>query len=248
MNKKKSLKKSMNKSASWNKKMYMIIGCVTAAVIILILILAPKGDNGVVEDSPVSPKPTDTNNAGVTVDDPHTGEVGNTPSPTYGSGGVISLTPIDEPSSTYYEFGAGATAAPAADPVTGQTPDDDGPGGPGSHGQGNTGEYHCHAPNHHCDSPETHAYILNLEAQGCPYCGRHDCPSFYAVDEWGTACYDPTKCPQYDVHLDPVYYCQHCHKPCGDGTNGTCVRFVHACHCPICGKWVEAFTCHSCEQ
>ena len=95
---------------------------------------------------------------------------------------------------------------------------------------------------------ETAAYIKNLELDGCPYCGKHDCPSFYALDEWGSPCYTPNKCPQYDIHEDPVHYCQDCGKPTGDGTVGTCVQFVESCACPICGQWVTAWTCHSCEE
>ena len=52
-----------------------------------------------------------------------------------------------------------------------------------------TEEYNCGVANHHCDGPETHAYISNLELEGCPYCGSHSCPSFYATDEWGNACF-----------------------------------------------------------
>ena len=107
--------------------------------------------------------------------------------------------------------------------------------------------YNCGVPGHHCDGPETHAYIVNLEREGCPFCGRHDCPSFYAVDEWGNTCYTPSKCPKYDVHDDPVHYCQECGRKCGDGKNGTCVQFVNACYCPNCGEWVERFTCHTCK-
>ena len=92
-------------------------------------------------------------------------------------------------------------------------------------------DYDCGTAGHHCDGPETHAYILNLEIEGCPYCGSHSCPSFYATDEWGCGCYDPSKCPCYDIHSDPVYYCQDCGKPAGDGSNGTCVQFVEACNC-----------------
>lgn len=229
-----------------NEKIIIVILCALAVILTVILIcMLSCGGGGVIEDTLVSPAPTELDPGSVVVHDP--GANSTTVPEQGGTTGEIVIW-LDDPVPTNAPVEAGATAAPGADPVSGQAPDDDGPGGPGGHGQGNTGEYHCGTPGHHCDSPETHAYILNLEAQGCPYCGRHDCPSFYAVDEWGTACYDPTKCPQYDVHLDPVYYCQHCHKPCGDGTNGTCVRFVNACHCPICGKWVEAFTCHSCEQ
>jgi hypothetical protein len=113
---------------------------------------------------------------------------------------------------------------------------------------GGTVPYDCDTEGHHCDGPETHAYILNLELKGCKYCGSHSCPSFYAVDEWGNTCYDPSQCPKYDVHEDPVHYCQECGKACGDGSNGTCVQFVSACHCPNCGEPVDRRTCHSCEE
>ena len=108
--------------------------------------------------------------------------------------------------------------------------------------------YDCGTDGHHCDGPETHAYILNLELKGCKYCGSHSCPSFYAVDEWGNTCYTPSKCPAYDVHDDPVHYCQKCGKACGDGTNGTCVQYVNACACPNCGEHVDSRTCHTCKE
>ncbi|MCR5635561.1 MAG: hypothetical protein K6F76_00040 [Clostridiales bacterium] len=107
--------------------------------------------------------------------------------------------------------------------------------------------YDCGTAGHHCDGPETHAYILNLEIEGCPYCGSHSCQSFYAADEWGNTCYTPSNCPSYDIHNDPAYYCQDCGKPTGDGSNGTCVQFVEACNCPNCGQWVDAWTCHTCK-
>lgn len=107
--------------------------------------------------------------------------------------------------------------------------------------------YNCGVVGHHCEGPETHSYICELEQKGCEYCGSHNCPSFYAVDQWGQGCYTPSKCPKYDIHADPVYYCQTCHKPCGDGRNGTCVQFVVACNCPNCGEQVPAWTCHYCE-
>lgn len=108
--------------------------------------------------------------------------------------------------------------------------------------------YDCGTDGHHCDGPETHAYILNLELKGCKYCGSHSCPSFNAVDEWGNTCYTPSKCPAYDVHDDPVHYCQKCGKACGDGTNGTCVQYVNACDCPNCGEHVDSRTCHTCKE
>ena len=108
-------------------------------------------------------------------------------------------------------------------------------------------QYNCGVVGHHCEGPETHSYICELEQKGCEYCGSHNCPSFYAVDQWGQGCYTPSKCPKYDIHADPVYYCQTCHKPCGDGRNGTCVQFVVACTCPNCGEQVPTWTCHYCD-
>ena len=142
------------------------------------------------------------------------------------------------------------TTGTIAVPVTEKIPTDDGNGstsGGITIGSGQAEQYNCGTPGHHCGGPETHAYVLNLELEGCPYCGKHNCPSFYAVDEWGNTCYTPSKCPSYDVHKDPVYYCQDCGKKCGDGSNGTCVQFVNACSCPNCGVWVEAWTCHTCN-
>ena len=109
----------------------------------------------------------------------------------------------------------------------------------------NTESYNCNTKNHHCDGPETHAFIQNLELEGCPYCGSHACPSFYATDQWGHTCYTPSKCPKYNTHNDAAEYCQKCGKKCGDGGNGTCVQYIQSCNCPICGKWVESWTCHS---
>ena len=110
-----------------------------------------------------------------------------------------------------------------------------------------TQNYSCGIAGHHCTGPETHSYICELEQKGCKYCGSHSCPSFYAVDEWGQGCYTPSKCPKYDIHADPVWYCQTCGKKCGDGRNGTCVQFVIDCTCPNCGEHVKAWTCHYCK-
>ena len=110
-----------------------------------------------------------------------------------------------------------------------------------------TQTYSCGVAGHHCTGPETHSYICELERKGCEYCGSHSCPSFYAVDEWGQGCYTPSKCPKYDIHADPVWYCQTCHKLCGDGRNGTCVQFVIDCTCANCGEQVKARTCHYCK-
>jgi len=107
--------------------------------------------------------------------------------------------------------------------------------------------YNCGTPGHHCAGPETHALLIEIADKGCDYCGSHTCPSFYATDEWGQGCYDPTKCPEYNVQHDPCYYCQDCGKPCGDGLGGTCAVYIIDIACPNCGEHVKAWTCHSCK-
>lgn len=114
-------------------------------------------------------------------------------------------------------------------------------------GEPATEKYSCGSPNHHCVNAENHAYILNLEKEGCPYCGSHSCKSFYAVSSAGTVGCNPKLCPKYNEKKDPVVYCQTCGKKCGDGRNGTCAQFINECDCPICGKHVKGRTCHTCK-
>ena len=106
-------------------------------------------------------------------------------------------------------------------------------------------EYSCGKKGHHCDSKETHDFIVSLESKGCPHCGSHSCKSFYTYDEWGNACYDPTKCESYNAKSDPCEYCQECGKKVGTGSGSTCVRFTVDTKCTECGKSVKGKTCHS---
>lgn len=112
-------------------------------------------------------------------------------------------------------------------------------------GDADTNIYSCGKSGHHCESKETHDFIVSLENKGCHHCGSHSCKSFYTTDEWGNACYDETKCPQYDVKKDALKYCQDCGKPTGRGYNGTCTKFVEDTVCPDCNEPVKARTCHS---
>ncbi len=112
-------------------------------------------------------------------------------------------------------------------------------------GNDSVNEYSCGGKGHHCDSKETHEFIVSLEKKGCPYCGSHSCKSFYTYDEWGNACYDPSKCESYSVKQDPAEYCQDCGKKLGDGSGNTCIQFTVDVKCPDCGKSVSAWMCHS---
>ena len=108
-------------------------------------------------------------------------------------------------------------------------------------------KYNCGVDGHHCEGPETHAYISNLELQGCKYCGSHNCPSFYGTDTWGNAQYTPSLCPKYGATQDPLNFCSKCGKPTGDGKNGTCVHYIQECDCPNCGQHVGSRECHTCK-
>ena len=53
---------------------------------------------------------------------------------------------------------------------------------------------------------------------------------------------------KYPVDDEPTR-CSDCGKVLGDGTNGTCLRYLMNGHdCPNCGKYVPAQTCHSCDE
>ena len=245
-----------------SKKTTRIIIGIIAAVFVIAAICIIAFSGGKAPEAPTSETETNTSDVAVSdinPDDPETSETSGSefdpdpiiddPTDETDPDSVLTIPDETNPATP----GTTTTGEPAKDPVkpvTEKTPTDDGDGTvSGGISIGTQPEpYNCGTPGHHCDGPETHAYILNLEKEGCPYCGKHDCPSFYAVDEWGNTCYTPSKCPKYDVHKDPVYYCQTCGKKCGDGSNGTCVQFVNACHCPNCGEWVESWTCHTCKN
>ena len=248
-----------------NKKKLLIVGgCVVGVILAIILLIALMPKNGTDPKTPETTGISDVNTEkDVTIEDPS-----ESSEPTEETTDESKKTTKDEEPSVIEPDGKGLTpveekkseqgkqekqpekeATEVAKPVEqSDPPKQDEPSSGGIVIGGNTPEpYDCGTPGHHCDGPETHAYVLNLELDGCPYCGKHDCPSFYATDEWGQTCYTPSKCPNYDIHSDPVYYCQKCGKPCGDGSNGTCAEYNIDIDCPICGKHVEAWTCHSCE-
>ncbi len=236
-----------------NKKTLFIISSSILAVLIAVVVFACAAGTKA-NDTPKTTPETEgsiIDASDVNIEEPETDEltmgIATTELTTVPDDGN-ALTIPDEPAPVFRNEGnEQEDIEEIAKPITERMPQDDGNGGV-TVGDVQPEVYNCGSPGHHCDGPETHAYILNLELEGCPYCHKSDCPSFYATDEWGNTCYTPSKCLQYDIRKDPVYYCQICGKKCGDGSNGTCVQFVTACNCPDCGKHVEARTCHSCEN
>lgn len=254
-----------------DKKKLCIIAGLTAVMLIITAILCAVlvPDRSRATDDNTSDSPNDTVGDMLLVENPSDSDVLNTiadiapddtddTTPEIIPGETVEITPPEEtdkndgqtqpaekPSTT-------EKAETAAQPVTSAQPKETESPAPESTGGITIGgtqpePYSCGVAGHHCEGAETHAYITNLELEGCPYCGSHSCASFYAQDEWGNACYTPSKCPQYDIKKDPAEYCQDCGKKLGDGRNGTCVQFVVADNCPNCGEYVEAWTCHTCK-
>ena len=226
-----------------DKKTIIVCLCVIAALCVGFVVCAVIAGHGEKAEATVD-EPTKeveiTEPGEITIEKPSATEKSNTEIIATKAKDIAdtgtALTPKAESSgSVTVRKAGGGTASETVSPAEESTPIESG-------GEAKPKEYTPET------GSETVAYIKNLELDGCPYCGRHDCPSFYAVDEWGNSCYTPSKCSSYDIHQDPVHYCQDCGKPVGDGTNGMCVLFVESCTCPICGEWVTAWTCHSCEE
>lgn len=243
-----------------NKKQLFIIGGVVAALIIAIILCAVLISN---RDSAADDNPKDTTGTSqeVTIDEPKGEEpkVDEIDDPTTEDkkgdettgdlpDGTVVITPDEDPDNSGGTEQTGEKADDPEKPVDPKpTPEEPETTGGITIGGEPPAAYNCGVAGHHCDGPETHAYVTNLELQGCPYCGKHDCPSFYATDKWGNTCYTPSKCPNYEAKKDPAQYCQDCGKKLGDGRNGTCVQFVMADDCPNCKEHVDAWTCHSCK-
>ena len=242
------------------KKWILLAGAVLAVILALTLIFIFAGR------SPTDIPETESDTSGtvnvsdISIEEPEKPDdtASDTTAETDESDGNVTLEKIPDgagiltPDESADEGGGQQTGEkpnPAEQPVEPKPlPDESGNGGGIVIGGGEAPKpYSCGVEGHHCSGPETHAYILNLELEGCEYCGSHNCPSFYGTDEWGNGGLFPKLCPKYDMHKDPVYYCQTCGKKCWDGTNGTCVQFVNSDNCPMCGEWVEGWTCHSCK-
>lgn len=244
------------------KKQYIIAGAATVVALLIVILCAALLPNRTLQ-TPSENEPDTENTVSVSdisIEDPQkTSETADdTDDDTEGSDGdataeklpdgVSVLTPDEKTENSSGSEQTGEKPVTAEQPVTPKPlPDESGNSGGIVIGGEQQKPYSCGVKGHHCEAPETHAFILNLELEGCEYCGSHNCPSFYGTDEWGNAGLFPKLCPKYDIHKDPVYYCQTCGKKCGSGSPDKCIQFVNADHCPNCGEWVEAWTCHSCK-
>ena len=220
-------------------------GVIAVAVIVAAILLTGGNTTPPIIDDPDTSTPSSDVVVNLPTDDP-SGTESNTGTEKENDDLVIDVGGNPENSTT--NSGDSNPVKSPEKPVDTKKPDQPNNNGGGINIGGNEQtHYNCGTANHKCSSPESHAFIANLEITGCEYCGSHSCPSFYGTDEWGNSGLFPKLCPKYDIKKDPLYYCQDCDKKVGDGTNGTCVQFINACKCPLCGADVPARTCHSCK-
>lgn len=239
-----------NKKGNKNNKIIaaLIVGIIAVAILIAVMIGHFVGKDTEEPTTDITTEQAETV-GDIVIDDNITEENDNAESTTEKTETVIKLEePTVEKVTTTQKPTQQTSTVKPAEPVT--------EGNPAGVSQGNryevidngndsVNEYSCGKKGHHCDSKETHDFIVSLESKGCPHCGSHSCKSFYTYDEWGNACYDPTKCESYNAKSDPCEYCQECGKKVGTGSGSTCVRFTVDTKCPECGKSVKGKTCHS---
>ena len=79
-----------------------------------------------------------------------------------------------------------------------------------------------------------------------------ECIAFYGeenviVESDSFGKYITTPDASYSQYIPPtVHYCDECGKEQGDGTDGTCMRWMKDKTCPNCGTEVPKHTCHTC--
>lgn len=112
-------------------------------------------------------------------------------------------------------------------------------------------DYDCGFEGHACKGEASHNALMERIAEGCRYCGKNDCPSFFALNSTLFTEYDPYACPEYDEHKDPTEYCQECGLPkssAAESGEKCCFSFNVDGNCDRCGKPVKANECHECIQ
>lgn len=232
-----------------NKKKLCIIGgsvlCIILAAV-LCIVLIPKHSDKI----PAESKETESTSGTVVIDEPEK-ETQSDETKNINEDGKIKddgngrLSPEEETEEAAKSKTTGEKAKEVNKTVTEQPiQKDDGKTGGISVGGGDTERYSCGDKNHHCENAEYHAYIKNLELDGCPYCGSHSCQSFYATNEWGYTEYTPTKCPKYNKQKDATEVCPRCGLGYWSADNpGGCFSYLQDTVCE-CGETVLGNTCH----
>lgn len=232
-----------------NKKKLCIIGvsalCIVVAVVLCITLI-PK-HNG---DKPAESEAKETSSGTIVIDEPEkdtqSDETKNiNEDDKLADDGKGRLSPEVETDDISKSGSTGEKAKDTNKTVTEQPiPNDEGKTGGISIGSGEATAYSCGEKSHHCENAEYHAYIKNLELDGCPYCGSHNCASFYVTNEWGYTEYTPTKCPDYSKQKDNTEVCPRCGLGYWSAENpGGCFSYLQDTVCE-CGETVKGNTCH----
>lgn len=232
-----------------NKKKLCIIGgaavCLILAAVLCIVLIPKSGDS-----KPAESTPTESTGGTVVIDEPvkdtQSDETKNiNEDDKLADDGKGRLSPEVETDDISKSGSTGEKAKDTNKTVTEQPiPNDEGKTGGISIGSGEATAYSCGEKNHHCENAEYHAYIKNLELDGCPYCGSHNCASFYVTNEWGYTEYTPTKCPDYSKQKDNTEVCPRCGRAYWSQSNPTgCFSFLQDTVCE-CGETFLGNTCH----
>lgn len=107
-------------------------------------------------------------------------------------------------------------------------------------------DYECGFEGHACKTDGHHDALMEMVNAGCDYCGKHDCPSFFVLNENLFTVYDEHACPEYNERLDPTVYCQTCGLKKGEG-KGECNKSLSGRPCEYCGAAREPNGCHTCD-
>lgn len=222
-------------------------GVIAVAVIVTAIILTGGNTNPSVVDNPDASKPSADVVVNLPIDEP-TGIESPAPTGKEKDDNLVIDVGGEPQNPTTSSSDSNPVKSPEkpVDTKKPKPPDDNNNGGGIVVGGGDTPveQYTCGSPNHHCKNAEAHAYIQNLELEGCPFCGSHSCPSFYDVNEWGFTRYNQALCPKYSEKSDPTKYCQDCGRELWSPSNPTgCFRYLQDTDCE-CGEHVKGNTCH----
>ena len=230
------------------KKLFIIGGSAISIILAVVLCIALIPKHG--EDKPAESEVTESAGSTVVIDEPvsetQSAETNNiNEEEKLEDDGVGLLKPEVEADEAAKSETTGEKAKEANKVITEQpVSKDEGQTGGITIGGGEAAAYSCGDANHHCENAEYHAYIKNLELDGCPYCGSHSCISFYVTNEWGYTEYTPSKCPAYDKQKDNTEVCPRCGLAYWSADNpGGCFSYLQDTVCE-CGETVKGNTCH----
>lgn len=97
----------------------------------------------------------------------------------------------------------------------------------------------------YCGTEDGYKSLVAQWEEPCDYCGKSRCEDALFRNENGFSEIDPRRCSKYDIHKDPMEYCQTCGLILGE--NG-CYKSVTGRPCKNCGEERAPMECHTCKK